>query len=135
MKFSEVLPHLAAGRKVRRAVWKSYGGWVHIVDKTMLDESGEPCLNATGYAGNLLATDWELVEEPTVREYAFCPRHQFAQSAYPCLCDSADKKALADQASTIARLTRELEEARLDAANYRRVTLADLDAVVRKARP
>jgi hypothetical protein len=75
---------------------------------------------------DLKNTEFELIEEPVVREYMFCPRHQFAQSAYPCLCDSADKKAIADAraevkflegqvesyGATIARLERELAEAK-----------------------
>ena len=96
MTFAEVLPALAAGKKLRRASWMNY---------FVLSDGEFPT-----YMGlrDLLASDWEVV----VEEPAVCCDHG-RPVGWGCLkcTELVDARAMVTRLNeTIARLKRDLEQ-------------------------
>lgn len=90
MTFAGVLPALRDGKKVTRRVWDSSHIWW---------PRTEPLNQSTVLTrADLLASDWELVEEPEPHDWKKCKADYLA--------------AIASCNATIARLERELAEAR-----------------------
>jgi len=53
MKFEEILPHLRAGKKVRRKMWKEHIQSIDLTDDSRLL-----------FKIDTLKDDWEVIEEP-----------------------------------------------------------------------
>lgn len=90
MRLSEVLPYLEAGRRVRRASWVATGYEWFVLGPTAPSRA---LANTT----DLLASDWEVVEEPAPAKPDPRP--------HVCSCNEALRQ-------DVARLTRERDEAK-----------------------
>lgn len=106
MTFAEIHPHLAAGTRVRRTAWPM-GRWTEKASGLCLSvlTADRQCATMVD-THDLLASDWELVDEPgTLRGDGKCAVHEYGQRGQ-CSCSLSQARA------TIARLTRELAEAK-----------------------
>ena len=137
MTFPGILPHLAAGRKVRRDRW-ARGAYVEPPDGTTETVRVRPAIFGGTWLGlnldDLLATDWDLVEEPAAITYCQdcnCDHHaEIAEDRatiaglHSTITDL--KQGIDGRDATITRLTQELDEAK--AAKPQRPSLLALAA-------
>ena len=78
MRCQDILPHLAAGRKVRRAS----GAAVYVLSDGMLNLFYDSGVLDPSRSADLLATDWELVEEPQAQASGL--RHDCGEKCMAC---------------------------------------------------
>jgi hypothetical protein len=113
VRFADVLPHLEAGRRVRRASWPAGVHWYANSHTYVYNERAAAPLDAHVH---LLASDWEVVKEP-----APAKPECLGCGAPRCGCERhvGCIKVEGDLRSQVARLTRELREANDYAVDFK----------------
>lgn len=108
MTFAEVLPALARGRLTKWGIWtyRMAEGGNGMIESRNLSESEDAWQTVTPTRNFLLASDWELADEPDVANWCPCRSHD-------CPAVIARLNAwTARDAATIARLEREVASMR-----------------------
>ena len=93
MKFEEVLPSLREGKAIKRTggFFSRYIGYYKLIDNQLWDMY-ENLVNALD-TFELLADDWEIVEEKTIKEDEFMAKNKECQDSYvdSMCCDCVEE--------------------------------------------
>ena len=99
MKFEEVLPALRVGKKIRRGdiVWQNYYGFLFI-SETENKISSDNVRNDDYkiIAKDLIADDWEIVEEPKKIKLRDLTEEQYKKWFYANCCSKNKDKSISD---------------------------------------